>query len=128
MEIGRLRRIVADGVPEAVLMPGGSIQFRHYTISLHAIDRFVERYGKPADHMVPMLHNAFLADENRAKVKGIKRVIRVAESRGGYVLISGCCYFIVLPDPVTGRHVVTTVMTPRYMGWESRLNLRNCHG
>lgn len=120
MEIGRLRRIVADGLPEAVMMPGGSIQFRHYTISLHAIDRFVERYEKPADEMIPMLHSAFLADEKRAKVKGIKRVIRVAESRGGYVLMSGCCYFIVLPDPDSGRHVVTTVMTPRYMGFACR--------
>lgn len=113
---GRLKRIPVDGAPEAVMMQGGSILFRHYTISLHAIDRFVERCDRPAADILPMLHNAVLACLERAKRAGIKRVIRVAQERGGYVLFYETCYFVVVPDPKTGSHVVTTVMTPRYMG------------
>lgn len=116
MELGRLKRLHVDGAPEAVMLKGGAILFRHYTISLHAIDRFVERCDRRAEDILPLLHNAVLACVHRAKRAGIKRVIRVAGERGGYVLFCENCYFVVVPDAKTGSHVVTTVLTPRYMG------------
>jgi hypothetical protein len=80
------------------------------------IDRFVERCDRPAEDILPLLHNAVLACVHRARRAGVKRVIRVAEERGGYVLFCETCYFVIVPDARTGSHVVTTVMTPRYMG------------
>ncbi len=97
------------------MMPGGSIHFRHYTVSLHAIDRFVERCNRPAGEILPLLHKAYVAYEHRARRSGIRRVIRVAEQRGGYVLSCQQCYFIVVPDTKTDRHVVTTVLSPPSM-------------
>lgn len=117
----RLKRLDIEGLPEAVMTKGGSIIFRHYMISQHAIDRFVERCDLPAADVVPMLHGAVLACMTRSKSVGIRRVIRVAESRGGYVLLNGYCYFVIVPDGKHGMHVVTTVMTPKYMSW----NIRN---
>lgn len=121
MEQGRLKRIHVDGAPDAVMLQGGSILFKHYTISLHAIDRFVERCDRPAEDILPMLNNAVLACVERARRAGVKRVIRVAEERGGYVLFCQDCYFVIVPDDKVGSHVVTTVMTPRYMGKGYRL-------
>lgn len=107
------------------MLQGGSMIFRHYTISLHAIDRFVERSDRPAEDILPLLHNAVLACVHRAKRAGIKRVIRVAEERGGYVLFCENCYFIVVPDGKNGSHTVTTMMTPRYMRNGHRANRGN---
>lgn len=121
MEQGRLKRIHVDGAPDAVMLQGGSILFKHYTVSLHAIDRFVERCDRPAEDILPMLNNAVLACVERARRAGVKRVIRVAEERGGYVLFHQDCYFVIVPDDKVGSHVVTTVMTPRYMGKAYRL-------
>lgn len=112
----QLKRWNIDGLPEAVMLRGGAIRFRHYLISVHAIDRFVERSDLSARDIVPMLDSAYLACASRSRSAGARRVIRTAESRGGYVLLSGFCYFIVVPDAKTGLHVVSTVMTPRYMG------------
>lgn len=97
------------------MMPGGGIWFRHYTITVHAIDRFVERCELPAGEIIPALNSAVLAQVERARKPGIRRVIRSAEERGGYVLFNGKCYFIITPDRETGRHIVATVMSPRYM-------------
>lgn len=120
-EVGRLKRISVENAPEAVMLQGGAILFKHYTISLHAIDRFVERCDRPAEDILPMLNDAVLACIDRARRAGVKRVIRVAEERGGYVLFNHDCYFVIVPDDRVGSHVVTTVMTPRYMGKWYRL-------
>lgn len=117
---GLLKRISLDGLPDAVALANGAIRFRHYHISVHALDRFVERYGSPADAIVTLLHDAVVAYEHRAKTPGIRRVIRVAEARGGYVLLSGSCFFVVVPDKELNLHVVATVMTPKYMTFKNR--------
>lgn len=111
----QLKRIEIDGLPEAVMLRKGGIRFRHYYISVHAMDRFVERCDKPATEILVALHDAVLACHERARSAGARRVIRVAEERGGYVLFSGKAYFIMKVDDVTGVHVVSTVMTPASM-------------
>lgn len=111
----QLKRIEIDGLPEAVMLRKGGIRFRHYYISVHAMDRFVERCDKPATEILVALHDAVLACHERARSAGARRVIRVTEERGGYVLFSGKAYFIMKVDDVTGVHVVSTVMTPASM-------------
>lgn len=113
---GQLKRIALDGLPEAIMLKRGAILFRHYEISVHAIDRFVERCDLRPDDILPMLHEAALAFAQSIAHVGIRRVVSNAEQRGGYVLVNGNCYFIVVPDQKHGRHVVTTVLTPRYIG------------
>lgn len=110
-----LRRIDVDGLPESVMLPKGGIRFRHYYISVHAMDRFVERCERPAYEILPALHDAVLACHERSRHAGARRVIRAAEDRGGYVLFSGKTYFIMKVDNRTGVHIVSTVMTPTSM-------------
>lgn len=108
---GQLRRITLDGLPEAVMLKRGAILFRHYEISVHALDRFTQRCDLPAFDILSMLHDAVVAFPNNIKHIGVRRVVEKHESRGGYVLANGECYFIVMPDAERGQHVVTTVMT-----------------
>ncbi|MND16974.1 hypothetical protein D3C76_469000 [compost metagenome] len=110
-----LKRIEAEGLPEAVMLRKGGIRFRHYYISVHAMDRFVERCDRPAYEILPVLHEAVLACYERSRHAGARRVIKAAEDRGGYVLFNGRAYFIMKVDEVTGVHVVSTVMTPASM-------------
>ena len=110
-----LKRIVVEGLPEAVMLRKGGIRFRHYYISVHAIDRFVERCDRPASEILVALNDAVLACYERARSAGARRVIRIADQRGGYVLFSGKVYFIMKVDEATGVHVVSTVMTPLVM-------------
>lgn len=111
----QFKRIDIEGLPEAVMLRKGGIRFRHYYISVHAMDRFVERCERPAYEILVALHDAVLACHDRARSAGARRIIRVAEERGGYVLFSGKVYFIMKVDEVTGVHVVSTVMTPASM-------------
>lgn len=113
----QLKRITHQYLPEAVILRTGAIRFRHYLISIHALDRFTERCDRPATDIIQLLHDAVLACVERSNRPAIRRVIRVAESRGGYVLMNKLCYFIISPDAENGLHVVSTVMTPRQMKW-----------
>ncbi|WNL63596.1 hypothetical protein ST4_038 [Aeromonas phage ST4] len=111
----QFKRIDIEGLPQAVMLRKGGIRFRHYYVSVHAMDRFVERCGRPASEILASLHDAVLACYERAKSPGARRVIRTADERGGYVLFSGKVYFIMKVDQETGIHVVSTVMTPATM-------------
>lgn len=111
----QFKRIAVEGLPEAVMLRKGGIRFRHYYISVHALDRFVERCDRPASEILVALNDAVLACYDRARSSGAKRVIRVADERGGYVLFSGKVYFIMKVDEESGVHVVSTVMTPLTM-------------
>lgn len=111
----QFKRINIEGLPQAVMLRKGGIRFRHYYVSVHAMDRFVERCGRPASEILVALHDAVLACYERAKSPGARRVIRTADERGGYVLFSGKVYFIMKVDQETGIHVVSTVMTPATM-------------
>lgn len=111
----QLKRIELEYMPEAVVLRSGAMRFRHYLISLHAIDRFVERCEKPAKEIIRMLHEAVLADSRKAK-QSIRRVINNVENDGGYVLYNSPAFFIVKQDDEAGYHVVSTVITPdRYI-------------
>lgn len=111
----QLKRIETEGLPEAVMLRKGGIRFRHYYISVHAMDRFVERCDRPAYEILPVPHEAVLACHERSRHAGARRVIKAADERGGYVLFNGKAYFIMKVDETTGVHVVSTVMTPASM-------------
>lgn len=111
----QLKRIDIEGLPEAVMLRKGGIRFRHYYISVHAMDRFVERCDRPASEILVALNDVVLACHDRARSAGARRVIRTVDERGGYVLFSGKVYFILKVDEKSGIHVVSTVMTPATM-------------
>ena len=113
----QLQRIEHQDLPTAVILRTGAIRFRHYLITIHALDRFVQRCELGAHEIIPTLHYSVLACLERCRNIAIRRVIRKAEQRGGYVLLNKSCYFIVSPDKESGLHVVATVMTPKVMGW-----------
>lgn len=109
-ETGRLKRYCNPDLPDAIMMPGGQIHFRHYHITVHALDRFAQRSGMTTDKIVPCLAGAFLADKARANYQ-VRRFIEKTEERGGYVLMNRGIYFAVQPDPVEKSHAVKTVFS-----------------
>lgn len=115
LDKGKLRRVDVDGMPEAAMTNAGNIIWRHYLISAHAIDRFVERCERPAEEFIPMLSSAFLACPSRARSARIRKRIVAAEARKGYVLLNGQCYFIVVPNEKGDQHIVKTVLSPKYI-------------
>lgn len=111
----RLKRCNFEGLPDAVMLEKGQIRFKHYHITLHAIDRFVERTGRPADEIVVAIANAHLASFDRARTVGSRRIIKKTEEEGGYVLLDGGTYFIVIPSATSGHHAVKTVLTNKML-------------
>ena len=107
----QLKRIHFDGLPEAVVLSCGDLRFRHYQITQHAMDRFAQRYNRPAEDIVPALHAAGFVDEQNARLPKIRRLVQNAGQRGGYVLGHRYAFFVVKPDDKTGLHIVRTVVT-----------------
>lgn len=97
---------------EPELTKKGGIRYRHYYLSAHALDRFIERCKRPLMEAVGMLANASLACTTRSRSFVAQRVINGAEETGGYALFNKGVYFIVKVDECTGVHVVLTVITP----------------
>ena len=106
----QLKRIHFDGLPEAVVLSCGDLRFRHYLITNHAMDRFSQRYNRPAEDIVPTIHGAVFLDEQSCQRPKVRRLVRKAEERGGYVLRHNYCFFVVKPDEFTGVHIVRTVV------------------
>ena len=117
MEHNTLKRINFDGLPETIVMPQGQIRFRHYHITLHAIDRFAERCDRPAHEIIMSLNDACVAYADTERRPASRRMITKNMEQGCYVLKNGNTYFIVGHDKDNVNHVVKTVMTAAVMRW-----------
>jgi hypothetical protein len=106
-----IQRFKYDELPDAVLLNNGSIWFKHYVISSHAICRFIERTGLPIESIVPSLASGVIAILSEQKKMRIYQMIREAEEKGCYVLVFGYCYFVICINPKGNYHVVKTVIT-----------------
>lgn len=108
-----LERVTAtrDDIPEAVILEAGAIRFRHYLISAHAADRFLERTGSTLSDMISSLNDAVLAIRERSYHVGLRKAFERNEASGGYTLKNGNAFFFVQIDKVSGHHVIATVMT-----------------
>lgn len=89
------------------------IQFKHYVVSSHALERFEERTGKPVEKFFDYLDRAVIFDPSRTKSMRWKHNYAAACQDGSYILKTGLIHFVV--KPTNTGHVIKTVMvaTPR---------------
>ena len=100
-----------DDIPEAIILETGAIRFRHYLISVHAIDRFMQRTNGGLTDLMEALHDSVLALPERSRHYGIQRAFERNDSAGGYTLKYKSVFFFIQIDPDRGYHVVATIMT-----------------
>ncbi len=104
-----------DDIPEAIILETGAIRFRHYLISIHAIDRFMQRTDGDLFGMIETLHDAVLAIRERSNHYALRRAFERNDEAGGYTLKNKNVFFFVQIDAERGYHVIATVMTTRTM-------------
>lgn len=87
----------------------GSVYYRHYRITAHAIDRYIERIGGDVGNLIADLDGAGLFDINR---KGLSRKVCASAARcdreGGWALTNGKAIFFVKPS-AHRQAIVTTI-------------------
>ncbi|WP_288821297.1 hypothetical protein [uncultured Leclercia sp.] len=92
-------------------MQTDGIEYRHYHITKHAIQRFTERVTTAIDEIFISLDRVVLADIQQQKDHRVQDQIRRAERNGGYVLCdpeTDVFFFVAM----AGRlNAICTVMT-----------------
>jgi hypothetical protein len=95
---------------EAIMKMDG-VNYKHYTITQHAIERFMQRVGMTLDNIFIALDRAVMADQRRARDHRIQQQIRKSEQNGGYCMFDPetNVYFFLAVGPK--RHTICTIMT-----------------
>lgn len=95
-------------LPEPKMMVSGCIRHRHYLITVHALERYIERIGGDAGDMIAEIDRSWLFDFNpRHHPRRCRASAATADRAGGYALSSGRAIFIVLPQEQ--HNIVTTI-------------------
>lgn len=88
----------------------GAVYHRHYRITLHAIDRYIERIGGDLGNMIADLDSCWLFNPDQ---KGLKRKMCASAARcereGGYALFNGRVMFLV--KPASHQHIILTTLS-----------------
>ncbi|EBA6160041.1 hypothetical protein H8U31_001282 [Salmonella enterica] len=103
--------------------PGGTmavmkmdgINYRHYLITQHAIERWQQRTALSLDYMFVSLDRVVMADAKQARDHRIQQQIRKSESNGGYCMFdpeTNIYFFMAVGNK---RHTICTVMTRETM-------------
>lgn len=92
-------------------MKTDGIKYRHYIITKHAIERYMQRARAELDNLFVALDRAVIADARRASDHRIQRQIRKSEANGGYCLFdpeTQVFFFMAIGQHL---HTICTVMT-----------------
>lgn len=95
--------------PEPKMIMSGCIRHRHYLITVHALERYIERIGGDAGSMISDIDNAWLFDFNQ-NGQPRKNCVSAAsaERAGGYALSTDRAMFIVIPQE---QHTIVTTLS-----------------
>ncbi len=95
---------------EPEMIASGCIQFRQYTITAHAIDRYIERIGGDVGNLILDLKNSWVFDVGSKNVaRPLCASVARLEREGGYGLRNGNAIFMV--RPCERRHVIVTTLS-----------------
>lgn len=93
-----------------IMTASGCVQFRHYIVTVHAIERYIERIGGDVGNLILDLKNAWVFDASK---KGIPRSLCASVARcereGGYGLRHEKVIFLIKPN--THQHVIVTTLS-----------------
>lgn len=102
-----------DYATELKMGSSGHAYYRHYLITGHAIDRYIERIGGDLRNMIADLDNAWLFDTTSKKLtRRMCVLIARHERKGGWALTNGKAIFIIRPK--THQHVIVTTLRMIY--------------
>lgn len=102
-----------DSTTELKIEPSGCVCYRHYLITRHAIDRYIERIGGDLGNMIADLDNAWLFDTSRKRLtRSMCACIARHERRGGWAITNGRAVFII--RPTLHQHVIVTTLRMIY--------------
>lgn len=102
-----------DCATELKMVSSGDVYYRHYRITSHAIDRYIERIGGDLGNMITDLDNAWLFDTtSKRTARRICARIARHERKGGWALTNGRAIFII--SPRSHQHVIVTTMRMIY--------------
>ncbi|MDJ6542606.1 hypothetical protein LEC33_22835 [Salmonella enterica] len=91
----------------------GDVCYRHYRLTNHAIDRYMERIGGDLGNMIADLDNAWLFDTTSKKLaRRICACIARHERKGGWAVTNGRAIFIIMPK--AHQHVIVTTLQMIY--------------
>lgn len=94
---------------EPKMIASGRIRYRHYLITVHALERYIERIGGDAGDMITEIENSWLFDFNqRGHSRSYCASAIAADRAGGYALSSGRAMFIVFPKE---QHAIVTTLS-----------------
>lgn len=91
------------------MIASGCVRFRHYKITVHAIERYVERIGGDVGNLIMDLKNAWVFEADRKEIpRQLCAAVARLEREGGYGLCNGKAIFLVRPS--TSQHVIVTTL------------------
>ncbi|KAB0554568.1 hypothetical protein [Pantoea stewartii] len=100
--------------PEPKMVASGRIRHRHYLITVHALERYIERIGGDAGDMIAEIDSSWLFDFNqRGHSRRCCASAAAADRAGGYTLSSGRAMFIVFPKE---QHAIVTTLSTGAIG------------
>ncbi|EBU3913309.1 hypothetical protein CWK15_18135 [Salmonella enterica] len=102
-----------DQATEPALEQSDNAYHRHYRITSHAIDRYIERIGGDLGNMIADLDNAWLFDTaSKRLARRICACIARHERKGGWAMTNGRAIFIIMPK--AHQHVIVTTLRMIY--------------
>lgn len=87
----------------------GCVYYRHYRITTHALERYIERIGGDVGNLIIDLDNSGVLEVSNKRISGeIRSSLTRCESEGGWALTNNQAIFIVMP--ALNRHVIVTTL------------------
>lgn len=87
----------------------GSLRYRHYYISGHAIDRYIQREGGCPDDLLNDLRNSWVFDVTSQNLpRKYCSLVAKLERDDGYALTNGRVIFLVRPQRY--HHSIVTIL------------------
>ncbi|EAA5548728.1 hypothetical protein ZK99_002077 [Salmonella enterica subsp. enterica] len=93
-----------------IMTASGCVQFRHYMVTVHAIERYIERIGGDVGNLILDLKNAWVFDASKKNLpRPLCATVARCEREGGYGLCHDKAIFLVKPGK--RQHVIVTTLS-----------------
>lgn len=92
-----------------IMTASGCVQFRHYMVTVHAIERYIERIGGDVGNLILDLKNALFDVSKKGIPRSLYASVARCEREGGYGLRHDKAIFLIKPK--ARQHVIVTTLS-----------------
>lgn len=102
----------------------GAVLYRHYRITAHAIERYIERIGGDVGNLIADLDSSNVLFAGDKRLPGdVRGPVAKCDREGGWTLTNGSAVFFI--KPVAQRHaIVTTIRTEEHQQKTTNKSIR----